>query len=67
LAEVIADLAERPDALAITGERAREYALDNCTRTACVKRIGKVFSDLVNGPTSEAATSAAATPLAARQ
>jgi glycosyltransferase involved in cell wall biosynthesis len=65
LAEAIADMAERTDVLAITGQRAREYALDNCTRTASVDRLRKVLSELVDGTISVAAKPTTATPVTA--
>jgi glycosyltransferase involved in cell wall biosynthesis len=47
LADVIAAMADNPNELAAQGERAREYALDNCTRQSSVDRVRSLLRQLL--------------------
>jgi putative colanic acid biosynthesis glycosyltransferase WcaI len=47
LADTLAAMADRPEQSAAQGERAREYALDNCTRQSSVERMRNLLRELL--------------------
>jgi glycosyltransferase involved in cell wall biosynthesis len=47
LADAIATMADQPEGLAAQGARARQYAVENCTRISSVERMRQLLGELV--------------------